>query len=107
MATNQWIGSGSGALATNPRNGNWGTKGNWSLNTVPAAGDDLTLAAAGSNGPYTLTVNTASTNAVDSLSIGSVPSVADTINIMNVNGTGAGAADTHTASSSRRMTVRS
>jgi len=51
MATNQWIGSGSGALATNPRNGNWGTKGNWSLNTVPAAGDDLTLAAAGSNGP--------------------------------------------------------
>ena len=80
MATNQWIGSGSGALATNPKSGNWGTKGNWSLNTVPAAGDDLTLAAAGSNGPYTLTVNTASTNAVDSLSIGSGATVAVTTN---------------------------
>jgi len=105
MATNQWIGSGSGALATNPRNGNWGTKGNWSLNTVPAAGDDLTLAAAGSNGPYTLTVNTASTNAVDSLSIGSGATVAVTTNTLNVNGTGAGATDTITVSSGGSLTV--
>ena len=53
---------------TNPAGGVWGTAGNWDLNRVPAAGDDVVIPDIGAAGVnQTITVNNLTANTVQSI----------------------------------------
>ena len=95
MATKTWKTPGT--------SGNWGTSGAWSPSGVPVAGDDVTIGASGT--PYTVTLNSASSAALDSLTINSGATLAVGTNTLNVNGTGSGATDTITLASGGAITI--
>src|SRR6516164_6713187 len=64
MAIRLW--KGPWGTTSNPKSGNWNKSSNWSPSGVPVIGDDVVL---GGTGTYTLTLNTAATPNLHSLTI--------------------------------------